>query len=93
MEQQPEIRDFVTIEDEEGIERQYAVEALFDMEDQSYALLTSGDDTILVGVEEEDGEQYITNIDDPEERDNVLAAYQIAVDAAPAENVGDVADF
>nr|WP_204543027.1 DUF1292 domain-containing protein [Peribacillus deserti] len=87
------MRDFVTIEDEDGVEQQYAIEALFDMEDQSYALLTSGDDTILVAVEEEDGEQYITNIDDPEERDNILAAYQIAVDAAPAEDVGDVTDY
>ncbi|MGG0461358.1 hypothetical protein [Priestia aryabhattai] len=32
-------RDFITIEDEKGIEKQYAVEALFDMRNQTYALL------------------------------------------------------
>lgn len=30
-------RDLITIEDEQGIEKQYAVEALFDMRDQTYA--------------------------------------------------------
>ncbi|WP_155890175.1 DUF1292 domain-containing protein [Peribacillus kribbensis] len=92
MEEQ-ELRDFVIIEDEEGTEQQYAIEALFDMEDQSYALLTSGEDTILVRVEEDEGEQYIENITDPEERDNILAAYQIAVEAAPAEEVDRTMDF
>ncbi|WP_409291442.1 DUF1292 domain-containing protein [Peribacillus sp. SCS-37] len=83
--QEPEIRDFVIIEDEDGSQFEYAIEALFDMDGQSYALLNSGEDSLLVQVEEEDGEQYITSIKDSEEKENILSAYQIAVEAAPAD--------
>jgi hypothetical protein len=80
-----EQRDFVTIEDEYGIEKQYAVEALFEMEGNSYALLRANDETILMRVEDDGDEQYLVGLSDPEERESILDAYQIAVEAAPAD--------
>lgn len=78
-------RDFVTIEDEHGIEKQYAVEALFEMEGNSYALLRAQGETILTRVEDDGDEQYLVGLSDPEEREAILDAYQIAVEASPAD--------
>ncbi|MEJ9222518.1 MULTISPECIES: DUF1292 domain-containing protein [Priestia] len=78
-------RDFITIEDEKGIEKQYAVEALFDMRNQTYALLQSNGEALLMRVEDEKGEQYLVGLTDPEERDSILDAYQIAVEGTPAD--------
>jgi uncharacterized protein YrzB (UPF0473 family) len=80
-----EERDFVTIEDENGIEKQYAVEALFDMRNQTYALLQSNGEVLLMRVEDEKGEQYLVGLTDSEERDSILDAYQIAIEATPAD--------
>jgi uncharacterized protein YrzB (UPF0473 family) len=80
-----EPRDYITISDEQGDEKQYAVEALFDMEDESYALLSSEEETILMRVEGDHDDQYLVGISDPLERESILSAYQIAVEAAPAE--------
>ncbi|WVE35355.1 DUF1292 domain-containing protein [Priestia megaterium] len=78
-------RDLITIEDEKGIEKQYAVEALFDMRNQTYALLQSNGEVLLMRVEDEKGEQYLVGLTDPEERDPILDAYQIAVEATPTD--------
>lgn len=81
-----EQRDIVVIEDENGQEKEFAVEALFDMEEQLYALLRGKDDeTLLFRVEDQGEDQYVVGIFDPEEKENILDAYQIAVAAAPAE--------
>ncbi|ARK30461.1 DUF1292 domain-containing protein [Halalkalibacter krulwichiae] len=80
-----EIRDHITIEDEHGHTKDYAVEALFDMDQHSYALLTSNEETILMRVEDEEDGQYLVGITDPAERDSILDAYEIAVDANPAD--------
>ena len=72
----------ITVEDEQGNAKEYAVEALFDMNEEWYALLTSDEDRILMRVIDEEGEdQYLVGIDDPEEAASVLDAYQIALDA------------
>lgn len=81
----PQLRDLILIEDEDGIEREYAVEALFDIEDESFALLASGEDLLLMRIEEEEGEQFLIGLDDHEEAENILHAYQVAIDSAPAE--------
>ncbi|GIM46718.1 hypothetical protein DNHGIG_22670 [Collibacillus ludicampi] len=80
-----EERDYITIEDEEGKEKAYAVEALFDMDDRSYVLLSSEHETLLMRVEGNGGDQYLVGITDPVERESILNAYEIAVDAAPAD--------
>jgi hypothetical protein len=48
-------------------------------------LLSSDEDTVLMRVERNGDEQYVVGISDPIELESVLNAYQIAVDAAPAE--------
>nr|WP_263326777.1 DUF1292 domain-containing protein [Neobacillus sp. Marseille-Q6967] len=80
-----EPRDYITIEDDEGNRKDFAVEALFDMDDESYALLAAEDETIVMKVEGEEGNQYLVGITDPEESEAILDAYQIAVQEAPAD--------
>ncbi|CAH0346399.1 MULTISPECIES: DUF1292 domain-containing protein [unclassified Bacillus (in: firmicutes)] len=81
----PKLRDLILIEEENGDEREYAVEALFDLEDDSFALLTSEEEVLLMRIEEEDGEQFLIGLDDHEEAENILHAYQVAIESAPAE--------
>lgn len=81
----PEERDTVTVEDENGDEKEYAIEALFDMDNHMYALLRDQSDTIVMKVEDEGDEQFLVGIDNPSEMESILDAYQIAVEAAPAE--------
>ncbi|MEH7307752.1 DUF1292 domain-containing protein [Neobacillus drentensis] len=80
-----ELRDIITIEDDQGNLKDYAVEALFDMEDESYALLKAEDETIVMKIEGEEGNQDLVGINDPSESEAILDAYQIAVEHAPAE--------
>ncbi|SMQ81669.1 Protein of unknown function [Bacillus sp. OV166] len=80
-----EPRDYITIEDDHGNLKEFAVEALFDMEDESYALLNAEDETIVMKIEGEEGNQDLVGINDPSESEAILAAYQIAVEHAPAE--------
>jgi hypothetical protein len=75
-------RDYITIEDEEGHRKEYSVEALFDMKDEFYALLNAADETIVMKVEGEEGNQYLLGISDPAESEAILDAYQIAVENA-----------
>ncbi len=80
-------RDHITVEGENGVQKQFAVEALFDMEDSSYALLKSEEDdndTIVMQVKNEEDGQYLISIDDPDKKEMILDAYEIAVDANPA---------
>jgi len=78
------IRDLVTVADEQGIQRQYEVEALFEMNGESFALLRDPEGTVLMRVEEQGGEQFLVGLDNDKEKSYLLDAYQIAVDAAPA---------
>lgn len=80
-----EPRDYITILDEKGNLKDFAVEALFDMEDESYALLKAEEETIVMKIEGEAGYQDLVGINDPSESEAILAAYQIAVEHAPAE--------
>lgn len=79
------IRDLVTVKDDKGRQKQYEVEALFEMNGESYALLRDREETVLMRVEEETGEQVLVGLNNELEKSNLLDAYQIAVDAAPAE--------
>jgi uncharacterized protein YrzB (UPF0473 family) len=80
-----EPRDYITIKDEQGSLKDFAVEALFEMEGRSYALLSAEDETMVMQVEGEEGDQYLVGITDPIESQSILDAYQIAVEEAPAE--------
>lgn len=76
-----EHRDFISIQDEEGQLRKLAVEALFDMDEQPYALLKEYNDMYLMRVENEGDEQYLVSITDPTEQESILDAYEIALEA------------
>lgn len=81
-------RDKIVVLDENGDEKEFSIEALFDMKDKTFALLRSEQDqnnTFVMQVENTDGGQFLTGINDPSERDMVLDAYEIAVDANPAD--------
>jgi uncharacterized protein YrzB (UPF0473 family) len=75
---QDDIKDFIMIEDEEGNQKEFAVEALFDMNDKSYAFLSADNETFLM-IEGEEGDQYLTGIHDSKESKAILDAYQIAL--------------
>ncbi|OIJ19228.1 DUF1292 domain-containing protein [Anaerobacillus alkalidiazotrophicus] len=79
------IRDQITIEDENGNMKDYNVEGLFDMEDNSYVLLSDDGETILMRIEDQDNEQFLVGITNPDERDSILTAYELAVEAEPTE--------
>ena len=85
LEKDESIRDLITVEDEAGKEMSYEVEALFDMQGETYALLRSDDDTILMQVEEDEQGQHLVGLSNETEKEAILDAYQIAVDAAPAD--------
>lgn len=78
-------RDWITVEDEEGNSRVMAVEALFDMDDEWYALLQTDEEMVLMRVEGEGDDQFLVSVDDPEEKESILDAYQIAMEASPTE--------
>ena len=78
-------RDKIVVLDENGDKKEFSIEALFDMKDKTYALLCSeqdGKNTFVMQVENTDDGQFLTGISDPSERNMVLDAYEIAVDAS-----------
>lgn len=81
-------RDLITVEDNDGNKKQFIVEALLAIEEDTYALLRSEhelDHAIVMQVENEDDEQYLIGINDPRKKTMVLDAYEIAVEANPAD--------
>lgn len=81
------IRDRIIVEDDQGQQKEYGIEGLFERDDQDYVLLTSEDaEPVLMRVEGEGDDQELVGIQDPDELQSLLDAYQIAVDAAPAED-------
>lgn len=83
-----ELRDYITVTDDNGQEKQFAVEALFDIKDKTYALLRSAyvqEDTFVMEVKEDEHGQHLIGMENSEEKEMLLDAYEIAVDANPAE--------
>lgn len=81
-------RDIITVLDEYGEEKQLSVEALLAIDNETYALLTSKDrlnDTYIMQVKNEEDGQYLIGIDDPAITNMVLDAYEIAIEANPAD--------
>ncbi len=71
--------DHIIVVDEQGYRKEYAVEALFDMRDESYALLKSGNDMIVMRIVVENGQQILSGINDPIESEAILDTYQFVV--------------
>lgn len=87
VENQYNLRDYITVKDEEGNNRAYAVEALFDIEDETYAMLRSEGELVVMRVEG-DEEQYLEGVTDLEMVESILNAYQISIAEAPADEIG-----
>jgi hypothetical protein len=79
------MRDVIVVQDAKGQELEYGVEALLEMNDQSYVLLVNEEDTLLMKVEGEGEHQELVGIPEPYVLESLLDAYAIAVEAAPAE--------
>ncbi|GEN45063.1 DUF1292 domain-containing protein [Alkalibacillus haloalkaliphilus] len=73
--------DIITVYDEEGLEKEFSVAGMFDMHEQSYALLKDENEVFVMRVEEEGDDQYLVKITDPDERASILEAYEIATEA------------
>ncbi|PWK13378.1 DUF1292 domain-containing protein [Tumebacillus permanentifrigoris] len=80
------MRDVMVVRDAQGHEREFGVEALLEMNDQNYVLLVDGEDTLLMLVEGEGEHQELVGIPEGYVLDSLLDAYEIAVEAAPAES-------
>ncbi|WP_264191488.1 DUF1292 domain-containing protein [Metabacillus litoralis] len=81
-------RDLITVVDEKGNEKQLIVEALFNLENETYALFQESEDfnhTFIMQVEDEEDGQYLVHINDFNKKNLILDAYEIAVDANPAD--------
>ncbi|RPF55858.1 DUF1292 domain-containing protein [Aquisalibacillus elongatus] len=81
-----EHKDRITVQNDTGEERDLIVEALFDIEKDSYALLKDENETFLMRVEQNGDEQALVPIEDPVVRDSILDAYEIALEATPGDN-------
>ncbi|MGI8385190.1 DUF1292 domain-containing protein [Robertmurraya sp. P23] len=73
-------RDYITIEDEDGNNKEFSVEGIIYQGEKTYALLKGDTETVLMKVEDEGDEQYLVGIEDEEEVDSILSAYEIAVE-------------
>ncbi len=79
-----EYEERVKLVDEEGLEREFTIITVFDLEDQEYAVLVACDEAdeegVILRLEEEDGEEYLVDIEDDEEWEKVVAAYEELID-------------
>ena len=63
----------VIIRDVYGNDKEFRVEAIFDVDEQAFALLTSKDETHVMKVEGDD----IIGLADPIDRNSILNAYEM----------------
>jgi hypothetical protein len=77
--------DTITVSDDTGNYRDFTVEALFDMDGQSYALLSDNGETVLMRIEQNGETQELVGITNPEVIDSIMDAYEIAVDTDEVE--------
>ncbi|KNF09880.1 protein of unknown function DUF1292 [Gottschalkia purinilytica] len=77
--------NIISLIDEEGVEQDFEVIATFDVEENEYAVLyplsEEDEEAYILKVEyDENGELILTNIEDKDEFDDVVAAYEAIVD-------------
>lgn len=75
----------ILLVDEDGNEQEFEVSATFKIEDDEYAVLFSVDDeedeAYILKIEyTDDGELVLVNIEDKDEFDNAVAAYEAIAD-------------
>lgn len=82
--------EFITLLDEDGVEHQFEVEAILEVDEEKYAVLIPMDDDYIDSNEavimrfgtDENGEEVLFDIESDEEWDNVADAYD--------EIIGDI---
>lgn len=74
--------DYITIQDDQGNEKEMRVQALFMMKDETYALLAASGDTSIMRVKEDNGNQYLIHVDE-EEKEDLLDAYRVIMETDP----------
>lgn len=78
------------ITDENGVDREMIMIMTFDLEDRQYAVLLDKNDPeadgLIFRIEEENDDVYLVNIEDDEEWDAVLAAYNEIAEQEIAES-------
>jgi hypothetical protein len=74
--------DTITVSDENGNYKDFTVEALFDMDEDSYALLSNNGETVLMRIEQSGDSQELVGVTDPVLIDSILDAYEIAVETS-----------
>lgn len=77
--------NIITLIDDNGEEQDFELMATFEFENNEYAVLfplsEEEEGAYVLKIEyEEDGQLILVNIDDEEEFDNVVAAYEAIVD-------------
>lgn len=74
----------VMLIDESGQEKEFAILTVFEIEDQEYAVLVACDDAdeegVILRIEEEDGEEFLVDIEDDKEWELVVEAYEKLVE-------------
>ncbi|MCU9614724.1 DUF1292 domain-containing protein [Caldibacillus lycopersici] len=78
-------RNSITVKDNNGEEKTYIVEAMFELNGEEYALIQHEEAMALMKMEQQDGQQYLVGVENPDTREFILDAYQIAVEANPAD--------
>ncbi len=96
------MNELITLVDEEGHEHQFEVEAIFDVEDEKYAVLipmseeyANTNEAIIMkfGIDEETKEEVLFDIECDEEWNRVADAYdEIIEEETQDEETGDIDD-
>ncbi|MEQ6376948.1 DUF1292 domain-containing protein [Bacillaceae bacterium S4-13-56] len=75
---QEEVVEYIIIEDEEGNEEEYEVDAIIEMNGNSYILFSEADDLEIRKLVDDDGYQMLEQVSDSE-IDQIMSAYEEAL--------------
>ncbi|MEQ6388341.1 DUF1292 domain-containing protein [Bacillaceae bacterium S4-13-58] len=75
---QEEVVEYIIIEDEEGNEEEYEVDAIIEMNGNSYILFSEEDDLEIRKLVDDDGYQMLEQVSDSE-IDQIMSAYEEAL--------------
>jgi hypothetical protein len=82
-----EVKDQVTIKDENGNNKEYKVQAMFEMANERYAILSSSEEVALMRIKEDENQQTFEEITNPEEKASLFSAHALEVEASREPNI------
>ncbi|MDB5084512.1 MAG: hypothetical protein JWN30_1398 [Bacilli bacterium] len=76
-----EEQEIVVLTDDEGVDHEFLVVDVMEVENRNYAILVPNEDDegegVILRIEsDEDGEEYLVDIEDDQEWQKVVAAYE-----------------